>query len=122
MPGLPRRGAAHLFPPALAAQAHVGFLADDEVVRVELQLDGGDAVLLLRPPARSRDGAGYELALGTEPRELGTYELHTAPELRRQRLDAPRGRVGRHEFEYALAQGQGRHGSIPGKRLGGEDS
>src|SRR5712692_9517925 len=38
---------------ALSAEANVGFLADDEVVRVELQLDGGDAVLLLRPPARS---------------------------------------------------------------------
>src|SRR6266705_4794918 len=103
MPGLPRRGAAHLFPPALSAQAHVGFLADDEVVRVELQLDGGDAVLLLRPPARSRDGAGHELALGTEPRELGAYEFHADPKLSRQRLDAPRGRVGRHELEHALA-------------------
>src|SRR5712691_5227330 len=89
--------------PALSAQAHVGLLADDEVVRVELQLDGGDAVLLLRPPARGRDGAGYELALGTEPRELGAYEFHADPELSRQRLDAPRGRVGRHELEHALA-------------------
>src|SRR5712691_9196393 len=89
--------------PALAAQANVGLFADDEVVRVELQLDGGDAVLLLRPPARSRDGAGYELAFGIEPRELEAYEFHADAELRRERLDAPRGGVGGHDLEHALA-------------------
>src|SRR6267378_3594822 len=95
------------------AQAHVGFPADDEVVRIHLLLGRGDAILLLGLPARRLDGTGYELALGIELRELEPHALHAHSELRRQGLDAPRGGVGRHEGEHALAQGQACHGSIP---------
>src|SRR5258706_1761863 len=92
-----------------AAQAHVGFPADDEVVRIQLLLGRGDAVLLLGPPAWSLDGTGYELALGIEPRELQTHALRADAELCRQGLDAPGGGVGRHELEHALAQRQACH-------------
>src|SRR5712691_628494 len=96
-----------------AAQAHVGFPADDEVVRIHFLLGRGDAILLLGLPAGSLDGAGYELALGVELRELEPHALHADAELRREGLDAPRGGVGRHEGEHALAQRQACHGSIP---------
>src|SRR5439155_24017 len=104
------------------------------VVRIHLLLGRGDAILLLLRatpsssccafpagaktgltglPAGSLDGTGYELALGIELRELEPHALHADSELRREGLDAPRGGVGRHEGEHALAQGQACHGSIP---------
>src|SRR6266581_1083111 len=108
---LPRRHAAVMGRTRSArfAQAHVGFPADDEVVRIHLLLGRSDAILLLGLPARSLHGAGYELALGIELRELEPHALHADAELRREGLDAPCSGIGRHESEHALAQRKACH-------------
>src|SRR5438445_13802042 len=94
------------FSTAGPAQANVGFPADNDVVGVHSLLGRGDAILLLGLPAGSLDGARYELALGIELREFESHALHADAELRREGLDAPRGGVGCHEGEHALAQRQ----------------